>query len=302
MLTRYGQKNAVWIDLVSPTPTEVRGLMQEFGIDPLIAEELLVPSFKSKVERRGEVIYVILHFPVLRGMGQRAEQEIDFVIGKDFLITTRYGTVDPLHAMAQAFEVNTVLGRPIAHLNGGHLFTSMTRALYEGLINECNVVTRRLQDIEDSIFSGGERQMVVELSQTGRVIHDFREALIPHREMLLSLEPASSRLLGPEFSYYLRDLQGTQERVERSVDNLHSSLVELRETNNSLLSTKQNEIMKTFTVMAFIFLPLTFVGQLFGMSVAVPYANNPYAFWMVLGVMCILGSGIFLYFKHKGWL
>ena len=80
MLTRYGQKHAVWIDLAHPTPHEVRSLMHEFGIDPLIAEELLVPSFKPKVERRGEVIYVILHFPVLRGLGARAEQEIDFVI------------------------------------------------------------------------------------------------------------------------------------------------------------------------------------------------------------------------------
>ncbi len=79
MLTRYGQKNAVWIDLVAPTPLEVRGLMHEFGLDPLIAEELLIPSFKPKVERRSEVIYVILHFPVLRGLGQRSAPEIDFV-------------------------------------------------------------------------------------------------------------------------------------------------------------------------------------------------------------------------------
>lgn len=302
MLTRYGQKNAVWVDLVSPTPGEVRSLMHEFGIDPLIAEELLVPSFKPKVERRGEVIYVILHFPVLKGSGQRASQEIDFVIGKHFLITTRYNTVDPLHAFAQAFEVNTVLGRPAMHLNGGHLFTSMARALYEALITECHVVTRKLQDIEDRIFSGGERQMVVELSQTGRVIHDFREALAPHREMLISIEPVAARLFGPEFSYYVRDLQGTQERVDNTIDNLYTSLKELRETNNSLLSTKQNEIMKTLTVVAFIFLPLTFIGQLFGMSVALPFAQSPYAFFMVLGVMAAVGSSIFLYFKHKGWL
>ena len=302
MLTRYGQKNAVWIDLVAPTPAEVRSLMHEFSIDPLIAEELLVPSFKPKVERRGEVLYVILHFPILRGLGQRSEQEIDFVVGKEFLITTRYGTVDPLHAFAQAFEVSTVLGRPIAHLNGGHLFTSMARALYEALIGECHTVTRRLQDIEERIFGGAERQMVIELSQTGRIIHDFREALTPHREMLISLEPAAARLFGPEFSYYLRDLQGTQERVENTIDNLYDSLVELRETNNSLLSTKQNEVMKTLTVMAFVFLPLTFIGQLFGMSLPVPLADTPYGFFMVLGMMFLTGSAIFLYFKHKGWL
>jgi magnesium transporter len=302
MLNRYGQKNAVWIDLAQPTPAEVRGLMREFDIDPLIAEELLVPSFKPKVERRGDLIYVILHFPILRGMGERQEQEIDFVIGKNFLITTRYANLDPLHAFAQAFEVSTVLGRPVTHLNGGHLFTSMARALYEALISECHTVNRRLQDIEDRVFSGDERRMVIELSQTGRIIHDFREALAPHREMLTSLEPVASRLFGPEFAYYLRDLQGTEERVEGTIDNLHASLIELRETNNSLLSTKQNEIMKTLTVMAFVFLPLTFIGQLFGMSLPVPLSETSYGFWMVLGIMVVTGTSIFLYFKSKGWL
>ncbi|HWB34263.1 MAG TPA: magnesium transporter CorA family protein [Candidatus Paceibacterota bacterium] len=303
MLTRYGQKSATWIDLVAPTPMEVRGLMKEFGIDPLIAEELLVPSFKPRVERRGDIIYVILHFPVLRGLGNgRQEQEIDFVIGKNFLITTRYGNVDPLHAFAQAFEVNTVLGRPIMHQHGGHLFTAMARALYEALITESHTLTQRLQDIEDRIFSGDERQMVIEISQTGRTLHDFRQALAPHKEMLTSLEPVATRLFGAEFSYYLRDLIGAEERVEHTIDNLYASLAELRETNNSLLSTKQNEIMKTLTVVAFIFLPLTFIGQLFGMSIPVPLQSNPYAFFFILGGMVLVAMSIFMYFRHRGWI
>lgn len=303
MLTRYGQKHAAWVDLVDPTPAEVRGLMAEYDIDPLIAEELLVPSFKPKVERRGDMLYVILHFPILRGLGQRQEQEIDFVIGKNFLITARYGSVDPLLAFAQAFEVTTVLGRPLAHQHGGHLFTSMARALYEALISESHSVNQKLQDIEERVFSGSERQMVVELSQTGRILHDFREALAPHREMLTSIEPVATRMFGPEFAYYLRDLMGTEEKVERTLDNLHTSLIELRETNNSLLSTKQNETMKTLTVMAFIFLPLSFIGTLFGMNtVHNPIVGGPFDFWTIVGFMCVLGISIFLYFKYRGWL
>src|ERR1700690_1607940 len=73
MLTRYVQHGVTWVDLVAPTPQEVRGLMHEFAVEPIIAEELLLPSFQPKVERRGEHIYLILHFPVLRGMGQRPE-------------------------------------------------------------------------------------------------------------------------------------------------------------------------------------------------------------------------------------
>ncbi|HVV39159.1 MAG TPA: CorA family divalent cation transporter [Candidatus Paceibacterota bacterium] len=303
MLTRWGQKNASWIDLVAPTSAEVRSLMHEFGIDPLIAEELLVPSFKPKVERRGDIIYVILHFPIMRGASERQEQEIDFIIGKNFLITTRYETIDPLHAFAQAFEVSTVLGKPMSHTHGGHLFTALARSLYEALINESQTIRRRLQDTEDRIFKGAERQMVIELSQIGRVIHDFRDALAPHKEMLTSMEPVTSRLFGPEFSYYLRDLIGLEERVERTLDNLQSSMVELRETNNSLLSTKQNEVMKTLTVLAFLFLPLSFIAGVFGMNTMNnPIVGSAYDFWIIVSGMVVLAIGCFLYFKHKEWL
>ncbi len=302
MLTRYAQHALTWVDLVAPTPAEVRALMKEFDLDPLVAEELLVPSFKPKVERRGDSIYVILHFPARRGgFSNRSEQEIDFIIGKHFLITTRYENIDPLHSFAKAFEVNSVLGRGGA-THGGHLFASMARNLYEALGNECDNMRRHLQDIEDKIFNGDERLMVIELSQAGRMIHDFRQSLAPHREMLQSLEPIGSRFFGPEFGYYSRELVGAYERVRTALENLHDSLDELRATNDSLLTTKQNETVQKLTVVAFMFLPLSFIAALFGMSLPVPLAQSPGAFWLVLGIMGILALACFVYFKKKGWL
>lgn len=308
MLTRYAQHNLTWVDLVAPTPTEVRALMKEFDLDPMVAEELLVPSFKPKVERRGDAVYVILHFPALRtgtpigGASQRPEQEVDFIVGKHFLITTRCETVDPLHSFAKAFEVNAVLGRGGA-THGGHLFASMVRRLYEGLGAECDNVHRHLMDIEDRIFNGDERRMVLELSHTGRTIHDFRQSLVPHKEMLESLEPVGSRFFGAEFAYYTREVIGIYERVERSLDNLYDSLQELRATNDSLLSTKQNEVMKTLTVLAFIFLPLTFITGLFGMNtVSDPVVGARGDFWMIVGGMVAIAVGCLAYFKRRGWL
>src|SRR6266403_5818474 len=147
MLTRYVQRHLTWIDLVSPTQGEVRSLMDEFDIDPAFANELLTSSYKPKVERRGELIYVILHFPLLRGMGKTPEEEIDFLIGKDFLITARYSQSDPLHLFAKAFEVNSVLGHNASAAHGGHLFAAMARNLYRALSSECDVLDRHLQDI-----------------------------------------------------------------------------------------------------------------------------------------------------------
>ena len=304
MLTRYAQGDLTWIDCVSPTPEEVRALMREFSIDPKLAEELLLPSFKPKVEQRGECIYMILHFPMLRGMHQQPEQEIDFLIGKKYLITTRYENIDPLHSFAKVFEVHSVLSPQSAAItHGGHLFIAMTRNLYGSLGHGCETIHRRLRTIEEHIFGGGERRMVAELSQAGRVIHDFRQTLLPHEEMLESLEPVGMRFFGTEFSYHVRGLIGSYRRIENALENLRDSLAELRETNNSLLSTKQNEIMMTLTVLTFLFLPLSFIASLFQMNTQTrPLIGIPDDFWVILSGMALVAIGCFVYFKFKKWL
>ncbi len=303
MLSRHTQGNLTWIDCVSPSPAEVRSLIAEFTVDPLIAEELLLPSFKPKVERRGNVVYVILHFPILHNAHQQHEQEIDFLIGKNFLITSRFLAMDPLHSFAKSFEVKNVLASTSTATHGGHLFVTMTRNLYVALLNECDTLDRRLRDIEEHIFAGEERNMVARLSHVGRLIHDFRQSFLAHREMLDSFEPVGARFFGPEFSYYVHDLLGACDRIQRRLENLRDSLGEMRETNNSLLSTKQNEIMKTLTVLAFVFLPLTFITGLFGMNtVHIPIVGNAYDFWIVLSGMSIIAIGCFVYFRYKDWL
>lgn len=303
MLTRYVQRNLTWIDCVSPTPAEIRSLIDEFRIDPLLAEELVLPSYKPKVEKRGDSIYVILHFPTLRNGARVPEQEVDFLVGKNFLITTRYENIDPLHTFAKIFEVENLLGKQLGATHGGHLFVALVRNLYQAIETGCSTVGRRLRDIEERIFSGDERRMVAELSQVGRTIHDFRQSLAPHEEMLKSFEPVGTRMFGSEFAYYLRDLVGAYERIERTIDNLHGSLSELRETNNSLLSTKQNEIMKTFTILAFFFLPISFMASLFGMNAEhIPIIGNQYDFWILLGGMAAVALCCFVFFKYKKWL
>lgn len=303
MLTRYGRGSIEWVDLVAPTREEVRALMKEYAIDPTIAEELLLPSFKSKVERRGEALYVILHFPTLPGMNSRPEQEIDFVIGKNFLITAHYENIDPLHAFSKAFEVEGVLGRHKEHTHGGHLFASMLKNLYQALVGECDAIAEHLRSVEEQIFGGAEKRMVVELSHVGRIIHDFRQALIPHREMLHSLEVPAARFFGPEYGHHLRSAEAAYARIEHELMNLRESLQELRETNNALVSTKQNEIMQTLTILTFIFLPLSFIAGLFGMNIEPgSFAESPYAFLLIVGGMVVLAGAFFIIFRRKGWL
>jgi magnesium transporter len=187
--------------------------------------------------------------------------------------------------------------------HGGHLFISLVRNLYQAIENGCTTMHRRLHDIEERIFSGDERRMVAELSRVGRTIHDFRQSLAPHEEMLTSFEPVGTRTFGSEFAYYIRDLEGAYERIERTLNNLYSSLTELRETNNSLLSTKQNEIMKNLTIMAFVTFPLTLISSMFGMNTSyLPIVGLHGDFWIIFGLMTTIALSFFVYFKRNKWL
>ncbi len=276
--------------------------MAEFDIDPVVAQELTSPSPKSKVERRGNLLYLVLHFPAARATHSRPEQEIDFVVGKNFLITARYATIDPLHSFAKAFEVNSVLGRGGAE-HGGHLFIGMVRDIYHSLLSECDRIRERLEEVEDKIFAGREREMVSEISITGRMIHDFRRTLDPHKLMLESLEPHGERIFGPGFSYHVRALLGEYEHARHTFLHLREWLQELRETNNSLLSTKQNDIMKNLTIMAFMTFPLALLVSLLSINAKHnPVLGTEYDFWIILGILATAALCFLVFFKYKKWL
>ena len=305
MLTRYRHNDVTWVDLESPTPEEVREVMEEYDIHPVVAEELLLPTLKPKVEfYDGNFIYLILHFPAFRHSHTGdPNQEVDFIVGHDFLITTRYDSIDPLHKFSKIFEVNSILDRSGIGNHAGFVFYFMVKKLYKALEHELEYITDALDDIEAKIFEGREKDMVIDLSHISRDLLNFKQAINPHRDVLDSLEPAGRQFFGSDFGYYLKGIIGEYFRVQHGIEANLDSLAELRETNNSLVSTKQNEVMKVLTIMAFVTFPLSLIAGIFGMNtVVLPVVGHRYDFWIIIGIMAAAVAVFFGYFKYKNWL
>jgi magnesium transporter len=303
MLSRHSHKQMVWADLQSPTSEEVRAVMREWDIHPLIADELLSPSVRQKTERYGDFLYLVLHFPSFGKRHEHIEQEIDIVVGRHVVVTATYEEVAPLRSFTKTFETNATLDQGPLGSHGGHMLYLLIQKLYRSLSDEVEYVRDELRRIEEQIFLGHEQRMVAEISRTSRIILDFRRTLAPHKEILSSLEAAGGRIFGQEFSFYARLLESEFLKVQSALDELRDSLQELRETNNSLVSTKQNETMKTLTIMAFITLPLTLITGIFGMNTEhTPIVGNDMDFWVVLCIMAIVSLVLFVYFKRKKWL
>ncbi len=305
MISRHTYKDLVWVDVQSPTSEEVRALMEEFDIHPLVADELLIPTLRPKVDLYQNFIYLILHFPTISHKHDGAnDQEIDFIIGKKFLITTHNGLVDPLHEFSKIFEVNSILEKTNIGDHAGFVLFYLLKKFYKMLDGELDHINHDFNHIQRRIFAGKEREMVNDISRLNRDLLNFKQIIRPHKEVLESFELAGTKFFGEDFSYYLHTITGEFYKISSILDGHRETLLELRDTNDSLLTAKSNDIMKTLTVTAFIILPLTFIGQLFGMSMPnIPLINEPNAFWIIVGAMGFVGTLLYSYFRFvKKWM
>ena len=301
MISKYVYKKLVWIDLESPTRDEMQSLMEEYKIPDLVGDEMLVETLRSKVDVYPNLIYLILHFPKMgRTRGKKnPDQEVDFIIGHDFIITSHTAPVDALHDFAKMFEVNSILDRSMMGDHAGFIFFYIAKELYKNLTLELEEINLTLQEVERNIFEGHEGAMVHTISNVNRTLVDFKQAIRFHRETLRSFEAAGTAFFGKDFSYYLSAVTGEFNKIQNILDDHKEILTDLRETNDALLSAKTNDTIRRLTIMTFIMMPLTLITSVFGMNSNIVLINGLDEFFMVVGAMALTGLVMFIYFRKK---
>lgn len=299
MVKTHNIGNLTWIDVGTPDEREIRLLMEEYKIPEEAAEDLLSPTPKQTVSVYPNCVYLVLHFPIL-SQNKTADhrQEIDFIVGEHFLITVHYDKVKQIDNFRDTLgEIDS------EENNGGFLFHRLTKHLYHSLLRDVDTIRSALHKAETSIFKGEERKMVQELSRIHRDILRFRNAILPHREAIVTLHSAFKDFLGEKYERLIHDMSAEYQRVERRMQANKELLDELRLTNDSLLSSKQNEAIKSLTMMAFCTFPLTLIAALFAMRTeTMPIIGLKGDFWIIILMMLALVASFIGYFSYKKWL
>lgn len=309
MIKKIKYKNVTWIDLESPTKEEVENITGAYGIHPIVTSELTVPSLRSKIDLYTNFIYLVLHFPLIRSSHKedspdnRETHEVDFVLGKDFLITTHYGQVTCLSEFAKLFEAGSLIERHAGNLHAGYLFFHIIRELYQSLDASLETINSRLKKAEKRVFSDEGEDTVHLLSDINRDLIDFRWSIKYHRQVLHSLEEGGKDFFDHHFSFYLRAISGEFEKIWNALEGHRETSNDLRSTNDSLLTIKTNRAIRTLTSLAFFTFTLSAMSGIIGMgATATPILGHPFDFWIILGIMAGVTLLIYASFKKKGWL
>lgn len=306
MIDTYNINNETWIDVDTGSVEEINDLMNTYGIHPFVAKELSSATRKPLIELHDEYVYFILHFPAFKhSHGVDSNQEVDFIVKKNLLITARYDTIDALHKFSKTLEVQEVLDKNSKKLDlqPHDIFFGLLRELYRGMGDELDAIEDITDDITNRIFAGSEREMVIQLSLVTRTLLEFKREIDLHREVLDSLHQYGKKIFGNEFGQTMEEILIEYLKLNSSIHSELDMLRELRETNNSLLTSKQNETVKQLTIIGALVLPLNLITSFFGMNLpGMPIINHPYAFWIVLVFMITSVVLTLTYIRHKKWM
>lgn len=303
MISKYTYKGLTWTDLESPTEDEVLHVMESHSIPVLVGDEMKSKSLHSKVDLYPNFIYLILHFPQLSHNDNRGvEQEIDFIIGSDFIITTHYEFIDSLHEFSKTFEVDAILEKKTDVDHAGFLFFHLLKSLYVHSRYQLNDVNIVLKDTERKIFEGAEGNMVVKISNINRTLLDFKQALRFHREVLDSFDLAAKQFFGVKFNYYISSIISEYNKTQAILDSHKEILDDLRDTNDSLLANKTTKTMKMLTVITFLISPITIISDIFVINKSFLDNTDPSPYYLILGLMFVTSLLAFIFIKTKRWL
>ncbi|MDP3800520.1 MAG: magnesium transporter CorA family protein [bacterium] len=303
-MTTIKSPNVTWIDIKQPSPKELRFLAENYNVHPLIIDGLEKPTIRSQAEDYNGYIYLVLHFPVFNEQKKVSEPvEIDFIITPDTIISVRYAKIDPLDEFLEKCKSAIEHTKKEAMSRGAiYLFYYLIKEMYAFSLRQLDHMDENIEKIEEGIFSGHHKEMLLALSLARSDVLNFLRTLRPQGAVLESLL-ARSDAFEQKTRPYLIDLLGEHHQVLNQAENNRESIEGLQTTNSALLEHKTGEIMKVLTIMAFVTFPLTLLANIFSMNtITMPIIGKPNDFWIIIGIMLSAVILFFAFFKSKKWL
>ncbi len=279
---------------------QVQQIGELFEIHPLVLEAVVVPGQRPKVEEYDGHLFVVLHMLTWDDEAQRIDvEQVSVLVGASYVLSFQERTGD----VFEPVRIRLREGRGRIRKKGGDY---LAYALIDAVVDNYFEVLEKLGDLAETMD-----QEVTEdpEPETMRRLHDLkRETLVvrksvwPLRETTGGLMRSESALIEESTRVFLRDVHDHAVYVIDTVETLRDAILSMKDLYLSNVSHRTNEIMKVLTIMASIFIPLTFLAGVYGMNFEyMPELAWGWAYFAVLGVMAGVGLGMAAYFKKKGW-
>ena len=294
-----------WINLEAVDPDLVNDLRERFGWHALDVEDVLSKRQRPKVDDYADEGYLfgVLHFPVYDRSIQRLNAaELDIFVGPDYLVTLPTVELKPLTRLFERCQESEDTREKLFAMGSGRVLSEVLDDLFDYCFPILDKIGHKLDSIEDDIEDRRSEEIVRDISKAKQEIISYRKIVKPQRPALRLLERHIERFLPENLELYFDDLVDASERIWDQLDNFKEVVEALEDTNESVISHRQNDVLRVLTVVSVILLPLTLVTGVFGMNVHFPGFETSAGFWAIVGLMLAIAAGLVGFFRYKRWL
>ncbi len=294
----------VWLDLEGE-PHQFRAMLASaFGISAIILDVIEEEHERSKLTERHGYYHLVVHGLSFDATSEEAETpKIDIVFGANWLITLHRAALPWLDALRDATRRDTsdenVMARGVPILL--HAVLDTLTDTYFPILDDIDDIVDDLENVTIVDTSNQVQQRIFRLKRT---LAQMRRVISPQIEVMNSLITQTGSTIPRESEAYFTDVHDHLVRAFEVIDSYRDLMSGLLEVHLSTVSNRLNQVMKQLTIIATIFMPITFItgvfGQNFGHSPQVEH-DNGWNFWIVLLVMAAMTAGQLWYFRRKGW-
>ncbi len=294
-------EGVLWIDFERPTPEETNLLANEFQFHPVAVQACREVTSQPLIHTYGDYLFMVMHaVDMQESMANVGTLEVDIFWGKHFVLT--YHT-DAAPSITD-FRTNPSTGAAVVLSRGVDFFVhAVVDRMVDNFTDALDRIGVRLEDLEIRIFRKPSDAILMELL-------DLRTTVLYLARIALAERDVVGRIVRGEFAQLTKQALAywyeAYDHLVRMVQMIeaHRDLVNtVRETYMSVITNRTNEILKIMTIIATVFMPVTFIASLYGMN----FRNMPEVAWrhgytFALGLMVVVTLGMLWFFRRKRWI
>jgi len=297
--------NLSWINITNAKGKEIEYLRRKYKFKELDLSDSFAQQYaqRPKFHLRNNYFFLILQFPYYNEVKREIiAEEIDFFVTKNEIITVHKNNLEPIVDFFKECQKNNFISNQYLDSENAALLYEIIIRLQFYTYPILDHISVDIQNIENNIFAGQERQMVNEILYIKRNILNMRKIMEAHKNVMQKIIRENIKFfpIQKQFAYYDHIIEHTKD-IWGIMEGQKDTIEALENTNTTLVSFKLNDIMRLLTIFSVIVFPLTLLAAIFGMNTTnnMPFINSPYSFWYVIGIMLIGVLLMFIFFKRK---
>jgi len=301
-------KRVTWIRFPAmPDPATLAHFGERWGLHPLDLEDVVNVGQRSKSEVRDGSAFTILHLPRLDEDGDLQLRQVSLFLGPNYVISIREDGPAVFDAVLARLHTGGRSGR-IRSNGADYLYYALLDTTVDHGFPVIDALSRNIDDLEAGLLEGLESVSLESLHRLRRDLTSLRRSQWPGREAIDRLLKEEDSPLAKKVRGYMRDCLDHQLQINDSIEVLRENVLGLQELYFSLQGHRLNDVMKVLTIIATIFIPLSFFTGLYGMNFNtelspwnMPELNTRFGYPVLLLVLLAVAGGMVAFFKRRGW-